>query len=145
MIAEELGMIVNRAVAVAIQDEQAVIRQHPGCGFAEVVQVDVPIDGSGLAERTNLHSVAIEIEDKRRRLVARLVKHRVQMVEDPVDNFEEGGNDGQPERAQGFSSFGDPDERELVSLFAVIDQHLKRGLAGDFIPGHRPTSASSSA
>ena len=64
LVAEQFGGIVDRAVAVAVECEQAVIGADPAGGFSEAVGIDVE-SHRVVAAIGDLHPVAVEIDDQR--------------------------------------------------------------------------------
>ena len=64
LVAEQFGGIVDRAVAVAVECEQAVIGADPAGGFSEAVGIDVEGDRAAAAIG-DLYPISVEIDDQR--------------------------------------------------------------------------------
>ncbi|MCY1526756.1 hypothetical protein D9M68_617960 [compost metagenome] len=79
---EHLGDIVDPAIAVAVDDDEAVVRPNPAGLFCEEIAVKVEVDAR-LALRHRLDAIAVEVDDER--IVDRLPADRLGQVPEHVD------------------------------------------------------------
>ncbi len=65
LVAEQFAVIVNRAVAVAVERQEPVLRPDPAHLLAEAVAVDVPVDRPGAARIRIDYSLRPQIQHQR--------------------------------------------------------------------------------
>lgn len=84
-IAEELPARIDRAIAVAIEDQKAVIRRHPASRSLDAIGIMIEQNRVVLVDARALYAVAVEIERER---IAALKPSRSQLekISDRADD-----------------------------------------------------------